>query len=39
MMKHYCCALLIISRLILFVLNDRCICKTEEQVQGTETIK
>lgn len=39
MMKHYCCALLIISRLILFVLNDRRICKTEEQVQGTERIK
>ena len=40
MMKHYPCALLIILRLILFILNDRSICKTEEeQVQETNRIK
>lgn len=36
--KHYPCALLIISRLILFILSS--ICKTEgQQAQGTERIK
>jgi len=31
MMKHSLCALLIISRLILFFLNGLHICKNEEQ--------
>lgn len=40
MMKHYPCALLITSRLNLFILNGLRICKTEEQwVQGAERIK
>lgn len=40
MTKRYPGGLLIISRLILFTLNDCCICKTEEhEVQGAERIK